>query len=208
MAVFWILAALRALLDTTDLRRMHELREVAVPEAWRGARIFLDHTPCENVSLVCDQGSTCRSSNHTDPGSQCWKFLHRINQATGIHICVDSRPFLVKGDREGAGRCQNCPCDRCKGMAGNLEPKSLRVDRPEEQEDGDIESVGSDEATINTDPEVRREVDPPVDIDGFGLRGNDENDGHPQRPQIDQGSQLQQTAPKPPKVRPQALLRL
>jgi hypothetical protein len=93
-------------------------------------------------------------------------------------------------------------------MAGNLEPKSLRVDRPEEQEDGDIESVGSDEATINTDPEVRREVDPPVDIDGFGLRGNDENDGHPQRPQIDQGSQLQQTAPKPPKVRPQALLRL
>jgi hypothetical protein len=50
LATFWVIATLKATLDTTDLSRVHELRQVALPEGWREAVIFLDHKPCQNVS--------------------------------------------------------------------------------------------------------------------------------------------------------------
>jgi hypothetical protein len=49
LAVFWVLAALKAVLNTTDFRRMGELREFNNPECWRTAWVFLDHTLCGNV---------------------------------------------------------------------------------------------------------------------------------------------------------------
>lgn len=51
MAVFWVIAALKAILNTTDIARVHELRDAVVPEAWRVAWIFLNHSPCLSVSL-------------------------------------------------------------------------------------------------------------------------------------------------------------
>jgi hypothetical protein len=50
LAVFWIMAALRAILNTRDFRRMAQLRELDTPESWKTAWIVLDHTPCGNVS--------------------------------------------------------------------------------------------------------------------------------------------------------------
>ncbi|KAL2189127.1 hypothetical protein L209DRAFT_263510 [Thermothelomyces heterothallicus CBS 203.75] len=50
LAVFWLIAALKAVLGTTDLRRARELKGAEIPEAWRSASIFLDHSPCVNVS--------------------------------------------------------------------------------------------------------------------------------------------------------------
>ncbi len=53
MAVFWSIAALKAILGTTDFTRLRDLRSVDVPEPWRKAVIFLDHSPCNNVSTRC-----------------------------------------------------------------------------------------------------------------------------------------------------------
>lgn len=50
--MFWIIAVLKTMLDSTDLERVHELRSIAIPEPWREAWIFLDHIPCENVSAL------------------------------------------------------------------------------------------------------------------------------------------------------------
>ncbi len=51
---------MKAMLNTTDLRRVHELRQVALPEGWREAWIFLDHEPCDNVSCVYYSGPSRR----------------------------------------------------------------------------------------------------------------------------------------------------
>lgn len=48
--MFWVIAALKASLNTTDVRRMAELRDAPVPEGFKEARIFLDHGPCSDVS--------------------------------------------------------------------------------------------------------------------------------------------------------------
>ncbi|KAK4124043.1 hypothetical protein N657DRAFT_572866 [Parathielavia appendiculata] len=50
LGVFWIIAALKAVLGTTDYTRMGDLRNAAVPEQWKRAWILLDHKPCDNVS--------------------------------------------------------------------------------------------------------------------------------------------------------------
>ena len=55
LAIFWVIAALKATLDTTDLTRVHELRQAAVAKDWSEAWILLDHDPCENVSLLFPQ---------------------------------------------------------------------------------------------------------------------------------------------------------
>lgn len=52
MAVFWVVAVLKAMLDSTDLNKVHELRGMDIPGPWKEAWIFLDHTPCESVSAV------------------------------------------------------------------------------------------------------------------------------------------------------------
>jgi hypothetical protein len=44
---------MQAILNTTDLGRVHELREADIPAPWKDAWIFLDHTPCGNVSDAC-----------------------------------------------------------------------------------------------------------------------------------------------------------
>ncbi len=49
--MFWVIATLKAVLDTTDFRRMGELREVAVPGAFKEAKVYLDNGPCYDVSL-------------------------------------------------------------------------------------------------------------------------------------------------------------
>jgi hypothetical protein len=46
-----VIAALKAILNTTDLGRVRELREAIIPDPWKEAWIFLDHTPCGNVSI-------------------------------------------------------------------------------------------------------------------------------------------------------------
>lgn len=201
--MFWVIAALKAALDTTDLRRVHELRRAAVPEAWREARIILDHEPCDNVSFPCGQAALVVSSNHTKPGSQCWGFLHKIKQATGVKIYVESRPFLSKGDRKNTGRCRNCSCDRCKGMSGSLQAQRSEATGPEERDEGGTESVASEETRTEADSRVGPDVDTPIDIDGLGAHSNDDNGGHPQEPLNGHVAQPQQTAPKPPKVRSQ-----
>ncbi|KAK3301637.1 uncharacterized protein B0T15DRAFT_405018 [Chaetomium strumarium] len=50
LAVFWVLAALQAIRETSDLKRVAELRNAAIPEAWKDAWVFIDHIPCPNVS--------------------------------------------------------------------------------------------------------------------------------------------------------------
>ncbi|KAK4138138.1 hypothetical protein BT67DRAFT_369462, partial [Trichocladium antarcticum] len=51
LAVFWVIAALKAVLDTTDFRRMGELQETPMPDGFREAIVFLDHGPCYDVSV-------------------------------------------------------------------------------------------------------------------------------------------------------------
>ncbi|KAK4106961.1 hypothetical protein N658DRAFT_413855 [Parathielavia hyrcaniae] len=51
-AAFWVIAALKAVLNSTDVRRMCELRDAAIPEHWERAWIVLDYEPCGNVSLA------------------------------------------------------------------------------------------------------------------------------------------------------------
>jgi hypothetical protein len=52
LATFWVIAALQALLNTGDLKRVAELRDMAIPEAWKEAWVFIDHEdPCSNVSI-------------------------------------------------------------------------------------------------------------------------------------------------------------
>ncbi|KAL1839442.1 hypothetical protein VTJ49DRAFT_1512 [Mycothermus thermophilus] len=121
LAVFWVLATLKAMLSTTDLSRYHELREADIPKVWKEAWVFLDHSPCGN----------------------CWDFLGAIKEATGLNIYVETRPFLVKGIREGIAGCDKCSCDRCKERFGKpLErPQPSRLDG-----EGDGESVEADGA--------------------------------------------------------------
>lgn len=65
--MFWVIAALKASLNTTDVRRMAELRDAPVPEGFKEARIFLDHGPCSDVS---DGGLIFFSlDNHSAPGN-------------------------------------------------------------------------------------------------------------------------------------------
>jgi len=43
-------------LATSDLAKIEQLRDARIPEQWRKAKVFLDHTPCENVCA-------CRHAN-------------------------------------------------------------------------------------------------------------------------------------------------
>ena len=52
LAVFWVIAALKATLDTTNLTRVHELRQATMAEGWKEAWILLDHNPCDSVGLL------------------------------------------------------------------------------------------------------------------------------------------------------------
>ncbi|KAL2271939.1 hypothetical protein VTJ83DRAFT_1310 [Remersonia thermophila] len=120
LAVFWILATLKAVLCTTDLNRYHELREADIPKAWQEAWIFLDHSPCGN----------------------CWDFLGAIKETTGIRIYVETLPFLVGGIREGVAGCDKCSCDRCKKrFAKSQERAQLSPSESESDEDTVVADV-------------------------------------------------------------------
>ncbi|KAK4033158.1 Serine/threonine-protein phosphatase 6 regulatory ankyrin repeat subunit C [Parachaetomium inaequale] len=125
LAVFWVIAALQAILNTTDLGRVHELREANIPAPWKEAWIFLDHTPCGN----------------------CWQFLRAIKQVTGIRIYLETRPFLLRGNRDAAAGCHNCPCDRCRRK---FEAQPARDDKVGTEGRGD----GTEEESGTSDGEV------------------------------------------------------
>ncbi|KAL2020843.1 hypothetical protein VTK56DRAFT_7936 [Thermocarpiscus australiensis] len=50
LAVFWTIASLKIALNTTDFRRLRDLRDSPVPEAAREAKIYLDHDPCQDLT--------------------------------------------------------------------------------------------------------------------------------------------------------------
>ena len=111
-----MIAVLKAILGSTDLKRVHELQVMAIPESWKEAWIFLDHTPCQNVSAV--PGFLPFAPKLTFARYQCWIFLHRIKQVTGIGIYVETRPLLAKKNRQDDIGCRKCACARCKRRFG------------------------------------------------------------------------------------------
>ncbi|KAL2263925.1 hypothetical protein VTK26DRAFT_4306 [Humicola hyalothermophila] len=90
LAVFWVVATLKATIQTTDYKRMAELRETIIPERLRTAKVFLDHDPCRD----------------------CLRFLDLIRSVTGLTILFERRPFLTNGKRKRG--CAECPCARCQ----------------------------------------------------------------------------------------------
>jgi len=63
LAMFWIIASLKAVLNTTDLERAHELKGAEIPKAWKLAWIFLDNDPCPNVRDSCTPVSNDSMTN-------------------------------------------------------------------------------------------------------------------------------------------------
>ncbi|KAH6627574.1 hypothetical protein F5144DRAFT_277246 [Chaetomium tenue] len=118
-----MIAVLKAVLDSTDLKRVHELRDMAIPEPWREAWIFLDHTPCKN----------------------CWEFLQKLKQVTGINIYVETRPFLTKKNRQDDIGCRNCACARCKRRFGAEQARDTQPDPGRCDDGGELEPSNSGE---------------------------------------------------------------
>ncbi|KAL2136365.1 hypothetical protein VTI74DRAFT_4197 [Chaetomium olivicolor] len=180
LAVFWLLAALKATFDTTDLRRVHELRDAAIPEGLREAWIFLDHTPCGN----------------------CWEFLHRIKRVTGITIYLETRPFLVKGDRNGQAGCPKCPCQGCKrthaGPNSQGQNPSIQRTAPEDPvpQDPQVED-DSDADTTQPEPEANLELDLDMNQNGVTLQEDEEDNRQLRRPRPALTQQVVQPT-KPP----------
>ncbi|KAH6625076.1 hypothetical protein B0J18DRAFT_201635 [Chaetomium sp. MPI-SDFR-AT-0129] len=65
LATFWVIAALHANVQTTDLTRVAELGDIRLPLAWREAIIYLDHSPCHNLRTVLGV-SGCHKANDGD----------------------------------------------------------------------------------------------------------------------------------------------
>ncbi|KAK4152655.1 Serine/threonine-protein phosphatase 6 regulatory ankyrin repeat subunit C [Chaetomidium leptoderma] len=175
LAVFWVIATRKAVLNTTDLRWARELREVVIPEPWKTAWVVLDHSPCGN----------------------CWEFLEQIRRVTGINIYVETRPFLVKGQRQTAGGCKECPCDRCKDKFRS-EPAKGKVSPEEQEEDeyGDIESSPSDEDVTQPNLVAGPDVGPEVNDDGLTLQENDDTEGRPPQARVPKPQPMSSDPPR------------
>lgn len=53
LSVWWVRKVLRFCLDTLDLGRLRDLKDVEIPKRMIEAEVILDHEPCHNVSLIC-----------------------------------------------------------------------------------------------------------------------------------------------------------
>jgi len=53
LSVWWVRKVIRFCLDTLDLGRLHDLKDIEIPARMTAAEINLDHEPCHNVSLLC-----------------------------------------------------------------------------------------------------------------------------------------------------------
>ncbi|KAH6841180.1 hypothetical protein B0I37DRAFT_386319 [Chaetomium sp. MPI-CAGE-AT-0009] len=127
LAVFWVIAVLKAVLGSTDLKRVHDLRGIPIPGPFKEAWVFLDHTPCEN----------------------CWEFLERIKQATGISIYVETRPFLTKKNRQDVVGCRKCACARCKRRFGAEQARDTQLDPERCDDDTELGPESSEGDTAN-----------------------------------------------------------
>ncbi len=96
LATFWVIAALKATLDTTDLTRVHELKEAAVAKDWTEAWVLLDHKPCKNVSLPFFHG-TESAIDSVDPLTDL-----------GLGMSVLGFPQRHRGNDRHPDLCANC----------------------------------------------------------------------------------------------------
>ncbi|KAK3906514.1 hypothetical protein C8A05DRAFT_11753 [Staphylotrichum tortipilum] len=167
VAVFWIIAALKAILGTTDFTRLRDLRYAHIPAPWLEAVILLDHKPCNNVSSH-SVGCLPRSYKHPN-WRQCLAFLRVIRRATGIDISVRACRFLVEGHRKGAEGCHNCLCNRCRARfgVGQQEEGGSQVSQAE---DG---SAGSEGSVIGPTPTASSSPDGELVVAGTSHQGGE-----------------------------------
>ncbi|KAK3340037.1 hypothetical protein B0H65DRAFT_559348 [Neurospora tetraspora] len=77
LSTAWVLKLLQDFLQTSDLARMAELKQVELSSERSKAKIFLNH-------------STCGS---------CLGYLAKIRRVTGVTFAVETIPFVVPGSR-------------------------------------------------------------------------------------------------------------
>jgi hypothetical protein len=110
---------------------------------------------------------------------------------------LETRPFLVKGDREGAAGCHICPCHRCR-QKFEVQPTPDAQANPEKHnnagDDDDTDSALDGDAT-DFGPGLSPGLGLGSDAAGLGL---DEDEGQSRR--APGTTVLQPTASVPPKV--------